>query len=180
MNAPSAERVRALLDYSPITGVFRWRWRPIYDFANRQIWQHWNDRYSGERAGTFCGADGYRYLRIDGARIGEHRVAWLYCYGVLPEQTDHQNGRTTENWIDNLRSVTNTENAKNQAVRKNNKSGVTGVCWDKSSGRWQAYICVSGRMIRLGYFVELEDAKRARKAAEAAHNFHPNHGRAAL
>lgn len=179
MKNPTAERVRALLDYDPTSGIFTWRWRPIYDFKTRQAWQHWNNHFRGKRAGSLCVADGYRYLRVDGARLGEHRVAWLYCYGIMPDEIDHENGRKPENWIDNLRSVTTIENARNQPIRKNNKSGVTGVCWDKASEKWQAYIYVQGRMIRLGYFKNLQDARQSRKAAEAKYEFHPNHGRAA-
>lgn len=47
-----------------------------------------------------------------------------------------------------------------------NKSGVVGVCWDKSRSKWQASIRFKGKKYNLGRFDKIQDAIDARKAAE--------------
>lgn len=48
----------------------------------------------------------------------------------------------------------------------NNTSGCTGVCFDKRSEKWQAYINFQKKRYRLGQFRTKEQAIRARKDAE--------------
>ena len=48
----------------------------------------------------------------------------------------------------------------------NNTSGVTGVTWRKRNNKWVAYIRVNTKKIHIGYYVNLEDAIKARKDAE--------------
>lgn len=49
---------------------------------------------------------------------------------------------------------------------KANKSGVVGVCWDKSRGKWMASIRFKGKKYNLGRFDDIQDAIDARKEAE--------------
>lgn len=51
---------------------------------------------------------------------------------------------------------------------KVNKSGVTGVNWDKSRGKWMAGIRFQGKKYNLGRFDDIADAISARKEAEKA------------
>ena len=51
-------------------------------------------------------------------------------------------------------------------VRRNNTSGVPGVDWWKSKGRWRATICFKGRRRYLGSYSCFEDAVKARRRAE--------------
>ena len=50
--------------------------------------------------------------------------------------------------------------------QRNNKSGVTGVAWDKRVGKWSANIIFRKKHIFLGYFADFNAAVAARKAAE--------------
>ena len=68
-------------------------------------------------------------------------------------------------------------NLRNQKLRSNNSSGVCGVCWDKVSNKWRAAIFVKYESKHLGLFEDKEDAIAARKQAEFAYGFHPNHGK---
>jgi hypothetical protein len=54
------------------------------------------------------------------------------------------------------------------SMRMDNSSGVRGVCWDKSSGKWVARIVRNKRAIHLGHFENLEDAASMRRQAEVA------------
>ena len=49
---------------------------------------------------------------------------------------------------------------------KNNTSGVTGVSWDKTFQKWNAYIMLKRKRKNLGYFKDKQDAINARKEAE--------------
>jgi hypothetical protein len=49
---------------------------------------------------------------------------------------------------------------------KANKSGIVGVNWDKSRGKWQASIRFKGHRYNLGRFAKIEDAAEIRHIAE--------------
>ena len=49
---------------------------------------------------------------------------------------------------------------------KNNTTGCRGVCYETRANRYRAYISVCGEKIRLGSFVSLDDAVKARKDDE--------------
>ena len=53
-----------------------------------------------------------------------------------------------------------------KTVRRDNTSGVPGVEWWTSKGRWRAAICFKGRRYYLGSYNRFEDAVKARKRAE--------------
>lgn len=73
---------------------------------------------------------------------------------------DHINHNTLDNRKCNLLVVSNGENMQNRrGAAKNSKSGVRGVYWDKKNKRWRAQIGLNGKVIRVGDFVRIEDAK---------------------
>jgi hypothetical protein len=78
---------------------------------------------------------------------------------------DHIDNNRTNNNINNLRWVTNTENNMNMSMNKNNTSGVKGVTWSKNSNKWCAKIKMNGKNKHLGLFNSLEKAKQARQKA---------------
>lgn len=73
---------------------------------------------------------------------------------------------TLDNRKSNLRPATKTEQSQNKGMYKNNTSGITGVGWNKDRQKWQAYIGINGKTIRLGLFVDKNDAIKARLKAE--------------
>ena len=66
----------------------------------------------------------------------------------------------------NVTFNTNFQVIANPNPPRNNRSGTKGVSWCTSRQCWEAYINVHGKRIRLGRFVQLEDAISARKNAE--------------
>jgi len=103
--------------------------------------------------------DGYVKAKINGITTGIGR----YLLNAPPGlQVDHINRKPLDNRRSNLRLVTPRENRLNQGMRINNKSGYTGVAWDKYKNCWVAY---KDRK-NLGNFKDLTDAIRARKLAE--------------
>jgi len=77
-------------------------------------------------------------------------------------QIDHIDNNKNNNNVNNLRWATSSENQMNTQKQSNNKSGIKGVCWSKSSKKWQAQIVIDGISIYLGTFDNIEDAKTAR------------------
>lgn len=96
--------------------------------------------------------------------------------GCIPNQVDHENHIRNDNMWKNLRAANNSINQQNSSIRKDNKSGFTGVSWHKQSGKWSAYISINNRSFHIGIFLKLEDAIKARKAANSKYGFHQNHG----
>jgi hypothetical protein len=97
-----------------------------------------------------------------------HRVV-AERMGDLPTKrdVDHINGNVLDNRRENLRVVSRAVNMRNFAgLRPNNTSGVVGVSFDKSRGKWVANIKVNNQHVRLGRFETLEAAKAARLEAE--------------
>lgn len=74
----------------------------------------------------------------------------------------------------NLRDVAKIENSKNAKRRIDNTTGATGVYRHGQNDRWVARI---GRKY-ISSHATFDDALAARKAAEKAHGYHPNTGRA--
>lgn len=83
-------------------------------------------------------------------------------------EVDHKHGEHSknDNRKSNLRIVTHSNNMMNIGLRKNNKSGVTGVSWDKNLNKWTAYINVDNIRHYLGSFDSFENAKYAREKGE--------------
>lgn len=88
------------------------------------------------------------------------------------ERIDNNVGYTPEN----CRWATATDQQRHKRLQANNKSGAAGVYWNRANQNWCAGIKVSGKSLYLGAFSEKSDAIAARKAAEAYHGFHPDHG----
>jgi hypothetical protein len=73
---------------------------------------------AGERAG-YVNSDGYRKVGINGISYHEHRLVWRMHHpkGKMPFVLDHIDGERANNRIENLRSVTLSENQQNRHTR---------------------------------------------------------------
>jgi hypothetical protein len=117
-------------------------------------------------AGTVVQA-GYIGILIDGKRYYAHRIAWALHHGRHPElHLDHINGIKTDNRIANLREANHNQNARNNGLAKNNKTGFTGVSLHSSKRFYVASIKVDYIHINLGLFKTIDEAAAARKKAE--------------
>jgi len=156
----TATRLRELLDFDPLTGVFLWK-------VNRR---------GNSRAGDVAGkqtTQGYRSIRVDGRDYQAHRLAWLYVHGAWPEQQiDHLNGQRSDNRLANLRDVSGSINQQNRRVASRGKSSPLGVYWIDNNpgnpvpGHWYARITVRRRLVTIGKFSSTEAAHQAYVAAK--------------
>lgn len=78
---------------------------------------------------------------------------------------DHIHHRKNDNRKAELRVVTPSQNQMN-SVGRHNSSGFKGVSWHKNRKAWIAQIQINDKLKYLGIYKDLEDAKRARIAAE--------------
>lgn len=150
--------VNNYIAYNPVTGLFFWKLPR-------------GRAKAGDRAGYFATDQGYRYIRISGEAIAEHRLAFLMMTGNAPNGwVDHKNGIVSDNrWL-NLRDCTPSQNQFNRKASKANKSGIKGVTWDPLRSKWRARIRLYGKEFHLGRFNTLESASKAyEKAAKSAH-----------
>jgi len=82
------------------------------------------------------------------------------------EIIDHINHDTKNNKKINLRICNQSKNQMNKKIQSNNKSGVTGVFWDKQRNAWKSYISKNKKRINLGWFDNFKEAVKVRKEAE--------------
>lgn len=151
MGKLTQSRLRELLDYNRDTGVFTWlQYRSQLARA-------------GSAAGRVNMTTGYVEIQIDGTRYKAHRLAWLYCHGVMPDkQIDHINSNRTDNRITNLRVATRSQNQQNTGLTKANKSGRKGVYF--RDGKWLAQAQINGKKYHLGRHKTIDEASRTYEA----------------
>lgn len=149
-------------------GVLIWRIKPC------------KNQNPGMPAGSI-NKNGYGYISFLGKKYKASHIVWLIFNPgdtiTKGEQIDHINHDRSDDRIENLRKTTNKGNSRNRMLRPSCKSGVMGVYWRSDVGKWKATIKVDGVELHLGYFVDIEKAAAARRAAQEEYNFHENHGK---
>lgn len=155
--------LKEYLSYDPLTGLF------TYIKAKSGI-------HVGQVAGSING-HGYIIIKIRGQSYHAGRLAFLYMTGAFPKNlVDHIHKIRTDNRWAELQDITNQENCRKKGMNKNNKSGVTGVRWNKKLNKWQVTLRVDGRNKHFGVFVELCDATLAIQKAKRENGYNANHG----
>lgn len=164
---PDRDLLDCLLSYDPQTGILVWKERRPENRAAKAF----NARFAGKPAGTISvGRDdgSNRYLVIGMRPEGRyqqyqaHRLIWKMMTGNdPPEFIDHVDGNCLNNMWENLRAASNGQNIQNAKRRRDNKSGVKGVCWDAAQKKWRAYISIGVKQRKLGRFDRLADAVAA-------------------
>lgn len=171
-----ADACRKFLEYDPVSGVIRWKFRPGDTIGER--------RFNGQMGGKVAGrVDGHGRLRISIKVLGRqrymqgHRIAWLLSFGWWPPgDIDHINHNPLDNRLVNLRSVSHAENQRNLSLSKANKSGAVGVGWCRRSGKWRSRVMINKKDHHLGLFDSVEDASEAARRFRELNRFHRNHG----
>jgi len=82
------------------------------------------------------------------------------------EEVDHIFHNKNDNRKSKLRLVSKSKNQMNAELRKDNTSGVKGVCWHSRDEIWEVSIQVNRKRIYIGRFTDFNNAVNARKRAE--------------
>ena len=123
LGKPSPDFLMAILSYCPISGRMYWRERSAAMFpgdskAADMRSRQWNTRYSGKETFTSRNTNGYAQAAIYDKQYLAHRVAWAIYYGEWPRsEIDHIDRVKDNNAINNLRTVTRSENLKNRVFK---------------------------------------------------------------
>lgn len=145
---PSQHRLRELFDYDPKTGLFSRRVASARKPAGSVIKPTTAARYHS--------------IRVDGTTYFAHRLVWKYVHGEDAETLDHINGKTRDNRIANLRSVTYAQNAWNRTQKVNSNAGELGVFKAFGGTVWRARIKTPQGVIHIGPFKTVAEATAAR------------------
>lgn len=142
----TVERLKELLAYDPVSGLFTWR-----------------TKLKGLVAGTLT-SDGYVSIGLEGKRYYAHRLAWFYMTGVWPtEEIDHRDRARSNNAWSNLRQASKSQN-------KHNRAGAKNIIPTKS-GKWLVYMKLEGQAKTFGTFACFGEAVRMR--AQVKKDLHP-------
>jgi hypothetical protein len=97
----------------------------------------------------------------------KHQLVAMAFLGHKPDGStkivvDHIDNNKLNNRLDNLQLISHRENVSKD---KKGTSEYTGVCWNKKSNKWKAYIMLNKKQKYLGYFETEQDAHLAYKNA---------------
>lgn len=81
--------------------------------------------------------NGYLMFDFKREKYLVHRVIFALHFGDTEHLIDHINRDKQDNRIDNLRESNKSLNGLNKGLRVDNKSGVTGVTYCKSTGKYE-------------------------------------------
>jgi hypothetical protein len=121
----------------------------------------------GQEAGSIH-STGYRHVTWQGKVHKVHRLIFLLEHGYVPEEIDHINGNRADNRIENLRSVTRSQNQYNKRQQRN-ASGYRGVTWHKKTGKWLVRVGLNNKNKSLGYYDDLELAALVAEEGRSLH-----------
>lgn len=166
----------AQVTYNPETGIITWNFREELTGHDKMF----NSRFAGHECGSID-SHGYRVISFKhegkSHNIKAHRLAWLITYGYMAEShIDHVNRNRKDNRIDNLRDVHPSTNQRNMSMMRTNKSGITGVYWDKQSKKWRAQASLNGKTRYIGIFSCINEAAAAAKSFRVKYGFTDSHG----
>lgn len=157
---PSKEILQTLFTYKD--GILYWKVKPA---------QRVN---IGDVAG--CQGQTYKQVYIFNKRYFLHRVIFMLHHGYIFDQVDHIDGNPSNNKIENLRSVTNSQNQLNRKISAKNKTGYKGVCIHTQTGRYHVRLKFNGVEKSFGLYEDLELAGLvAQMAREKYHGEYARH-----
>ena len=146
--------VKRLFSYNRHTGILKWKIKPS---ARVSI---------GDEAGTI-NSQGYKQVVFNRKTYKVHVLIWLWSKGYIPEgDIDHKDRVRHHNWLSNLREISRQCNNRNCGIRKDNKSGIKGICWNKKNKKWHVSIAINKIQHFIGLFADFDEAVCHRLATE--------------
>ena len=113
--------------------------------------------------------NGYWRVHVTGTMVSAHRLIFFKFHRYIPDFVDHIDGDPSNNRIENLRAADRSGNSRNCKTPVTNKTGIKGVYWHGSAGRWTASIRINKKLTHLGTFQDVFSAACARRSAEITH-----------
>lgn len=147
MNQKIYKILEESLRYDINSGKVFWKERPLKHFSCPASHKQFNKRFANKEAGTIEKRNNTKYRRINvsGKLFYAHTIAWILTYKEFPAMLDHIDKDGLNNNIKNLRLTNKSENAKNSSLSKRNKTGLTGVRYDKTYNVFIAQVSINRR-----------------------------------
>ena len=111
-------------------------------------------------------SDGYCQVNFNGRMVLYHVIIWILSTGKdIPQELeiDHINGNRLDSRMENMRLVTSRQNNQNKKIHRGGR--LYGCNYHKCSGKYQAKIQISGKLIYLGLYKTEQEAHKAYKIA---------------
>ena len=168
----SVLELKKYLRYDDERGCLIWNERDSHDFVNVAAYVSWNKRFANKVVGS-KNTNGHVVTRVKNVPVLVHIAVYAIVTGEYPnDEIDHIDHDKTNNRMNNLRVVSRVDNSRNMPKRIDNKTGETGVFFDKSRSKYVAQ--VGGR--NLGRFNTVNEAAVVAKEARLVSGYHQNHG----
>lgn len=155
-------------------------WHEHYEYGSGKIYRRYsNNKYKEGAEVGWVDSRGYVRTKLNAKMTFAHRVIWEMHNGPVPNgvEIDHINGIKHDNRIENLRCVDRWINCKNAAMRTDNKTGVTGVSYNKGKNRFIVQLQKDG-VRESKSFLEFNEAKEYAESFYAANpEFTERHGK---
>jgi hypothetical protein len=144
--------------------------KELFEYKDGHLF--WKKSRIASKSGLPAGCEkSYRWIKINRKLYPEHRLVWMYHYGIFPEkQLDHINRVKTDNHIENLREVTASQNCLNKASNKNTSSKKKNITFHKKTNKWQVNIWLNKKLKHLGLYRHIDIAETIAKLAR--HKYH--------
>ena len=139
-----------LLSETSETGLV-WKSRPVQHFKSASARKRFNNCYANKCAGTIqVNTDGKAYyvVKLQGRVLKVHRVIFSLLHKIAltaEQEIDHEDRDGLNNKQRNLRLATVEENQHNSRAHVDGSTGIKGVSWCKSSGRWRYSVMLRGK-----------------------------------
>ena len=157
--------------------VEEWRGVTLYPIYSISSMGRVKNSKTGRILKQACDKNGYLRVVLCMNRFRKmyltHRlVAEAFIINAENKRTvDHINKTRNDNRVNNLRWATTEENNRNKNVYHKSKTGISGVWRNEKKSKWQVYIRYKQRLIHLGFFIDFEQAVKARRDAEVKYGF---------
>ena len=162
---PDQDFLRECFDYNPDTGTLSWRARPRAHFSTESKWKRHRACDVGRSAGT-SNLHGYLVVRLTREGVARiypvHRLIWALVHGGVALVVDHINGVRSDNRLQNLQEISQSENVRKKA---HVRAGLRGAHYEKARDKWRSQIRIGGRQILLGRFESEREAHEAYQSA---------------
>lgn len=134
-----------------------------YSKDGKLVWSRTKGRsIQGNEIG-WVSKHGYREMQLDNQRKKVHHVVWFLHTGQWPTMLDHINGNRLDNRIENLRTCSSQENARNTAGWKNRE--LPRNVYSTQYGKYRAALCIGGKFKQIGTFDTIDEADKAATTA---------------
>ena len=145
------------------------------EYINQWYWRKDKDRRDGTTEGYWITnakkkdiENGYPTTLKLHQLIAERKYGKYDKNKLMP---DHLSRDHDDNSRGNIELKSNIDNSHNRGLSITNKSGKTGVCFNKHKNKWIAYITVNYQSKYLGAYLNFKDAVNARIKAEKEYGF---------